>query len=253
MDQRIDGVLGRQRRAGHREVGPGRNQPGAGRQILAGGAQPVDQRDREIAARTIATDRDAIGRHALPAQEAPGGQRILMRGRIGVLGREPVTDRQRPHARRAAGFRHHPAVTDNRAGTIAATVEEHQDARGVAAGSQRPFAAHAIAIDVLKLHIVGHRPHRADLIEPLAPLRPPHRPRLRTQQGPDGIDLVLGQGVSSRGKNPLSRTHHNADAAPPAPGVLICVKIRPAPAATRPLAHWVNAGPIPARQQLETL
>src|SRR6185312_17281940 len=132
----------------------------------------------------------------------------------GVIGREPVTDRQRPHARRAAGFRHHAAVTDNRAGAIAATVEEHQDARRVAAGSQRPFAAHAIAIDVLELHIFGHRPRRADLVEPLTPFRPSDRPRLRTQQGTNGIDLVVRQGVSSSCWN-----WYNAGAEPSAAGV----------------------------------
>ena len=63
VDERVDGVLGGERGAGHGEVGPGRHQPGAGGQLLAGLFQPVDQRDGEPAAGAVAADGDVLGRH----------------------------------------------------------------------------------------------------------------------------------------------------------------------------------------------
>jgi 6-phosphogluconolactonase len=71
MDQGIDRILARKRRAGHRQVGPRRDQPGAAGQRLAGRAQALDQRQREIAARRVAANGDVVGRPFTLA--LPGG------------------------------------------------------------------------------------------------------------------------------------------------------------------------------------
>src|SRR5215212_9763853 len=101
-----------------------------------------------------------------------------MRGRVGMFGRAPVIDRQRGHPRRAAGFRHHTAMTDDRARAVAAAMEEQQHARSIAARGKRPLAAYAAAIDAFAFHIVRDRPMRPDFIEPFTALRPSDWPRL---------------------------------------------------------------------------
>jgi hypothetical protein len=67
------------------------------------------------------------------------------------------------------------------AGAIAAAVEEHQDASGVTAWGDRPFAGHTVEIDQIEIHVVGHGPDGADLFEAFAPLDPSHGPRLGIQ------------------------------------------------------------------------
>ena len=114
-------------------------------------------------------------RNALLAQEAPRRQRVLMRGRVGMLRRAAVVDRERAHPCRASGLRHHAAMADDRAGAISAAVEIQQHARRFAAGNERPFAGHAVAIDRLAFDIGCHRPGRSDLVEPLR-AAPPSRP-----------------------------------------------------------------------------
>ncbi len=188
-----------ERRAGHREVGPRRDQPGAGRQFLAGRAQPVDQPKRQVAAGAVAADGDSRRRNALLAQEAPRGERILMRGRVGMFGRAAVVDCERAHPRRASGLRHHAPMADDRTGAVSAAVEIQQRARRFAAGDDRPFARHAVAIDRLAFHVGCHRPGRSDFVQTLPPLRPADRPRLRAQQCADGVDLAVSQGRISRG------------------------------------------------------
>ena len=121
-----------------------------------------------------------------------------MRGRVGMLGRAAVVDRERAHPRRASGLRHHAPMADDRAGAVSAAVKIQQHARRFAAGNDRPFAGHAVAIDRLAFDVGCHRPGRPDLVETLPPLRPADRPRLRAQQCADGVDLAVSQGAFSR-------------------------------------------------------
>jgi len=79
----------------------------------------------------------------------------------------------------------------DRAGAIAAAMKEHQDSGGIAAGNDRPFSRHAAELDRLELHVLGHRPGRADLVEPPAALRPSDRPRLGAEQRAHGVDFAL--------------------------------------------------------------
>ena len=82
----------------------------------------------------------------------------------------------------------------DRAGAIAAAMKVHQDPRGIAAGNYRPFSRHAAEVDRLELYVLGHRPDRADLVEPPAALRPSERPRLGAEQRAHGIDFTLTHG-----------------------------------------------------------
>src|SRR3954466_5649854 len=138
------------------------DEPGAGGPVLARRAQSVDQRDRQVPAGAVAADRDRAGREALRTQKAPGGERVLMRGREGMLGRKAVADRERAPARRASDLRHHTAVAQDRARAKAASVEEQQHARGVGAGRDRPLPRHAAAIDRLAADVVGDGPDPHD-------------------------------------------------------------------------------------------
>ena len=88
-------------------------------------------------------------------------------------------------------LRRHPAVARDRAGAIAAAVEEQQNARRVGARRARPFARHAAAIDALAAHVAGDGPYRADLVEPRPPLGPADRPRPFRQHRADGVDLFV--------------------------------------------------------------
>jgi hypothetical protein len=126
----------------------------------------------------VATYGDTISRDALPAHETPRRHRILVRRRIRVLRRKSVADRQRAHASCAARLRHHPAVTPDRTGAVAAAVEEYQYLRPAAAGRKQPLARNAIAVDGFEQYIVCYRPNRPHLIETLTTLRPSDRPRL---------------------------------------------------------------------------
>ena len=108
-----------------------------------------------------------------------------------MLGRKAVADRERAHARRASGLRHHAAVAQDRARAKAAAVEEHQHARGVGAGRDRPLPRHAAAIDRLAADVVGHGPDRADLVETRPPLSPADRAGLCREHRADGVDLLV--------------------------------------------------------------
>src|SRR5580700_9707318 len=89
----------------------------------------------------------------------------------------------------------------DRARAIAAAVEEQQHARRIAARRQRPFAGDAAEIDAFERDVAGHRPDRADLLDPRPPLGPAHRSRLRYQQRADRID------IAGHARTPISR--HN--------------------------------------------
>ena len=58
-------------------------------------ARSVDQREREIAAGAVAADRDVFGAMPCWRRKRHAVERVLMRGRIGMFGREPVIDRER--------------------------------------------------------------------------------------------------------------------------------------------------------------
>ena len=77
-------------------------------------------------------------------------------------------------------------------------MEEEENAGGVTAGSDRPFARHAVEIDRVERDVVGHRPDGADLVEPPAPFGPADGSRLGGQQRADGIDFALAHRQVSR-------------------------------------------------------
>jgi len=151
-----------------------------------------------LPASAVAADRDMARFDPLLAQEAPRFQRVLVRRRIRMLGRKPIVDRKRAHARRAAGLGHHAAMADDRARAIAATVKEQQHARGVAPRHDRPFAVDGAEIDLLELDVAGDRPGRADLVDARPPLAPAHRARLCRQQRADGVDFAHEQAFRRR-------------------------------------------------------
>src|SRR5262249_57552336 len=117
-----------------------------------------------------------------------GVRRFFRRGPKSFWGGEPIADRERTHARRAARLGHHPAMADDRARAKTATVKEHQHVRGIAAGHDRPFAQHSTEIDRFKPYVVRDRPSRADFVDPLTPFIPSRWARFRRQQGADRID-----------------------------------------------------------------
>jgi hypothetical protein len=90
VNERIDGVFAGEGRARHRQVGPGRYEPRARRKRLVTVTQPIDQRDREPATRTVSTNRNVLGCNVLLAQEALGGHRVVQRRGELVLGRQPI-------------------------------------------------------------------------------------------------------------------------------------------------------------------
>src|SRR5262249_60536063 len=105
--------------------------------------------------------------------------------------------RERAHAGGASGLRPHAAVARDRPGAIPAAVKEHEDARGVAAGHDRPLTGYAIQIDRRERDVIRHRPDSADLVEALAPLGPADGSRLGPEQSADRVDLVLAHGSAS--------------------------------------------------------
>src|SRR5438067_10991934 len=82
-------------------------------------------------------------------------------------------------------------MAEDRARAIAAAMKKHQNPRWVARRRDRPFSRYAGEVGTRELHVFGCRPDRADLVEALAPLRPPDRPRLRAEQRPHRNDFVL--------------------------------------------------------------
>ena len=73
-------------------------------------------------------------------------------------------------------------------------MKEHQDAGGVSAGDDRPFARNAVEIDRLELDVLSDRPNRADLIEAAAALRPADRPRLGAEKRANSVDFGFRHG-----------------------------------------------------------
>jgi len=67
--------------------------------LLVGIAQSVVQHHREPATCTVSADRDMSGCDALLAQKVPRGQGILHCRRERMLGRQPISHRQRSYPR----------------------------------------------------------------------------------------------------------------------------------------------------------
>ena len=76
-------------------------------------------------------------------------------------------------------------------GTIATTMEKHQNTIGVAAGNDRPLPRYAAKIDRGGLHVLGYRPNGTHLVQALSPLGPTDRSWLCRQQRADGLDFAL--------------------------------------------------------------
>jgi len=49
-------------------------------------------------------------------------------------------------------------------------MEKHQDASAIASRRDRPFARHAVEIDLIKTYVIGYGPDGTDLIQAFAPL-----------------------------------------------------------------------------------
>ena len=107
-----------------------------------------------------------------------------------MLGCKPVADRQSPQSAGTAGLGHHAAVTADGAGAIAAAVKEDQNTGGIASWGDRPLTWQAVHIDWLERDIFSHWPDRSHFVQPLPPLRPALRPRLRGQQGSDHFEFI---------------------------------------------------------------
>ena len=56
-------------------------------------------------------------------------------------------------------------------------MEVDQNAGGVGAGNDRPFAFETVEVDRLELNVVRDRPDRSDLLDPASALFPADRPR----------------------------------------------------------------------------
>ena len=74
------------------QVGPGREQHGAGRQRLIGVPQGDQKRKSEAAAGRIASDHDVAGRYARGDQRTIGRERILERRRKGMFRRQAIIE-----------------------------------------------------------------------------------------------------------------------------------------------------------------
>src|SRR5579871_370235 len=113
-----------------------------------------------------------------------------------MLGREAVADGERAHGPCPPRFGNHPTVACDRARAISSAVKVHQYSGRVPAGSDRPFARHAIEIGGLKLDVAGDRPDRADFVKAVTASLPAYGSGLRAEKRADGVDFALGHGQS---------------------------------------------------------
>ena len=148
-----------------------------------------------FAARAVAADRNMFGRVTFATQAPPSRQRVVARGRKGMLGGQAVGDGQRAQAPCPSGFAHQSAVAGNRTRAIASAMKIHQHAGIVSARDDRPFTLDPVEIDRLERDIVRDRPDRPDLLDPAPPLFPAHRPRLGAQERANGVDFTLSHGA----------------------------------------------------------
>src|ERR1044072_1705502 len=91
---------------------------------------------------------------------------------------QSISNSQSPHSGGSARLSHQTPMTQDRAGTITATMKEHQHVGRIAAGSDRPFSQHATDINRSELYVLCCRPHGTDIIETFASLGPSNRSRL---------------------------------------------------------------------------
>ncbi|EIN01455.1 LuxR family transcriptional regulator [Paraburkholderia hospita] len=141
VKHRIDAVVGLQRRARRREIGPRRKQDRACRQRLTRIAQRDERREREAAARRIACDHDRVGLRAVFEQATVRGQYIVERGGKRVFGREPVIERERARAAARCESKGRRAMRLRRAEIIPAAMQIEDRRRVPAVDARQPFAA----------------------------------------------------------------------------------------------------------------
>src|SRR5262249_52553976 len=118
-------------------------------------------------------------------------QRIVERCGKAMLRRQPIADSQRADFGRTPGLGHHAPMAVNGAGAIATTMEEQEDAAGVASRRYRPLPGYAGDVDRGECYVRGDGPNGTNLVEAPTPFRPSNRPRLGSQQCTDGLYLVL--------------------------------------------------------------
>ena len=140
MNKRIDCLLAQERRTGHRQIRPRRNQPRTRRQLFVCIAQPSDQRNGQAGSSAVATNCNVRSRNILVLQETPCCQRVVIRRGEWMLRRQSIANSQGPHSSGPTRLSHQTTMTEDRTGTITAAVKKHQDTGGIAAGNDRPFA-----------------------------------------------------------------------------------------------------------------
>src|SRR4030095_1434743 len=110
------------------------------RQLLPCIGQPTDQRYCEAGPSAVAANRDVRSRNILIPQKTPCGQRIVIRSWKRMLGRESIGNSQGARSSGATHLSHQATMTDNRTGAIATPVKKHENAGGIAAWNDGPFA-----------------------------------------------------------------------------------------------------------------
>ena len=164
VEHRAAPVVLRDRRPRGGEVGPRREEKGAGGERIAGVAQDEERRERQPAAGRITADREQRRRHALRVQPAHRSDRIVHRGRERMLRGPPVLERKDARTgHRGEGGRDW-AMRLGGAEQVAASVEIEHDASALAPRRMvEPLA----------------KDRRAGLRHAAAPREePPHRARL---------------------------------------------------------------------------
>jgi hypothetical protein len=159
-------------------------------------AQPTDQRHGQAGPGAVTADRDVCSRNTLVPQKTPYRQRVVVRCRERMFGREPIGNGQRAYSRSSTSLGHQATMTKDRTRTIAATMKKQKNTRGIAARNDRPFSRYAVRISRGKFHILGDGPDRTNFIQAPSSRRPSARSRLGTQQRTDRVDFALNHAVS---------------------------------------------------------
>ena len=76
-----------------------------------------------------------------------------------------------------------------RAGDIAAPMQEQHDAPAIRQGRARPLRGHTLGVDRFDHHVRRQPVARSETVDPRAPRREVGRPRMRREAVPDEIDL----------------------------------------------------------------
>jgi hypothetical protein len=130
-------------------------------------------------------------RNILIPQKTPRGQRIIVRCGKRMFRGKSVRDRKRPPSGGPADLSDHATMAHDGTRAITATMKKQQHARRITSRDNRPFCLQTADIHSLKLHVIGYRPNRTDLVETLPPFRPADRTRFGSQQCAYFVDLAL--------------------------------------------------------------